>query len=298
MGKENKTIGFIGLGVMGSKIAGRLISAGGYNLGLYNRTSKKAEELVKQGGWLADSPKQLAEKSDVIIVCLTDGNAVKELMEGKDGAFAGATPGTIFIDCSTISVLVTKELAEKAESLGFHWLDAPVLGGPKMAEDGEMPFVVGGSKEILEEIKEILEVVGKKIAWMGGTGLGQAAKLVHNLTCGISLVAFSEALILGEKFGLSKKQTLEVLMNGVVDSTLLKMKEEKFEKSEFEPTNAPLVNIVKDLTLATDAANSLELDLPTLQAAKEMYDKAKEHGLGQQDTSSVIKALEIENHKQ
>lgn len=293
----DKKIGFIGLGAMGSKIAGRLINPGGFNLGLYNRSSEKADELVEQGGWLAGSPKQLAEKSDVIFTCVTDGNAIKELMEGEQGAFAGAKPGTIFIDCSTISALITQELAAKAKNSGFHWLDAPVLGGPKMAEDGEMPFVVGGSEEILEEVKEILETVGKKIVYMGGPGLGQAAKLVHNLTCGIFLVAYSESLFLGEKLGLSKKQILEVLQNGVVGSTLLNMKEEKFEKGEFEQTNAPMVNILKDLTLATDAASSLEINLPTLQAAKEMYDKAKEHGLGQQDTSSVFKVLEIENDK-
>ncbi len=288
----NKKIGFIGLGAMGSKIAGRLISAGGYDLGLFNRTPEKAAVLVSGGSWQAESPKQLAERCNVIITVVTDGPAVREMVMGEAGAFAGAKPGTVFIDCSTIDVKTTRDLAEEAERLGCHWLDAPVLGSPKSAQDGEMPFVVGGLKEVLEEVKPILEVVGKKIVWMGESGLGQAAKLVHNITCGISLVAYSEALILGEKLGLSKKQTLEVLLNGAVVSPLLTMKAPKFEQNQFEPTMAPLVNMRKDLTLADDAAKTLHLNLPSLAVAKQMYDLAKENGLGRQDTSSVIKAME------
>ena len=291
---KEKKIGFIGLGAMGSKIAERLMRSGGYKLGVFNRTSKKADEFVKRGAWLAKTPKELGERSDVIITVVTDDKAVRDVVEGENGVFAGARQGTIFIDCGTISVIATKELAKKAESLGFHWLDAPVLGSPKSAEDGEMPFVIGGSKEKLDEIKEILEVVGKKIIWMGEPGLGQAAKIVHNITCGISLMAYSEAILLGEKFGLTRKQTLDTLMNGAVNSTLLTMKAPKFEIDEFEPTNAPLVNIVKDLTLATDAAKLLNIKLPALLASKEAYDLAKENNFGHHDTSSVIKILRLD----
>jgi len=287
-----KKIGFIGLGAMGSKIAQRLITAGGFNLTVFNRTPEKANELVVLGAVLAASPKVLAENSDVIMISVSDDVAVRAVVLGEAGAFVGACQGAVFIDCSTISVAATREFAAQAEKMGFAWLDAPVLGSPQMAIDGEMPFVVGGSEQVLEANKEILEVVGKKIVYMGGVGLGQAAKLVHNLVCGISLVAFSEALVLGEKLGLARKQTLEVLANGAVGSRLLTMKTPKFEEDLFEPTAAPLVNMRKDLTLATEAARMLNLTLPETSIARQLYDKAVEQGLSRQDTSSIIKALQ------
>ncbi len=288
---KTQRIGFIGLGSMGSKIAGRLMAAGGYVPVVYNRTAEKAAAIVGRGAKLAKSPKELAACSDVVFTVLSNDKAVRDVMEGETGAFAGAAPGTIFVDCGTSSVQATRDLAQQAERMGFHWIDAPVLGSPQSAEAGEMAFVAGGDPKILEQIEGILKVVGPKIVWMGGSGMGQAAKLVHNLVCGISLVAFSEALVLGEKLGLTRKQVLEVLLNGAVSSTLLKIKAAKFESNQFEPTTATLINMSKDLILAQDAAEALNLQLPVLFSAKKLYDAAMECGLGRQDTSSVIKAL-------
>lgn len=288
---KNKKIGFIGLGAMGSKMAGRLLTQG-YTLGVFNRTESKTKELVKKGAWLAKSPKELAEKSDVVMLCVTDAAAIHTLIEGPKGAFAGAKPGVVFIDSSTISVSATREFNKKALKQHLHWLDAPVLGNPKMSEDGEQSFVVGGEEKILKQVREVLEAIGKKIVWMGESGLGEAAKLVHNLTCGVSLVAYSEALLLGEKIGLTREQTLEVLLNGATASKLLTMKAPKFKDNVFSPTAAILSNMCKDLALIEEDGKAFHQVLPTLEVTKKLYDKAKKRGLGQEDTSSIIKVLE------
>jgi 3-hydroxyisobutyrate dehydrogenase len=285
-----KKIGFIGLGSMGFAIAGRLLSEG-YELGVYNRTTTKADGLLKKGAWLAKTPRELAEKSDVVMLCVTDDGAIRAVMEGKSGALMGAKKGEIFIDCSTVSVSVTRDMDKKTKKIGAHWLDAPVLGNPKMSEDGEQSFVVGGDKKILEKVRPTLESIGTKIVYMGKSGLGQASKIVHSLTCAISLVAYSEAILLGEKFGLARKQTLDVLQNGAVASKLLSMKAPKLESNTFTPTAAKLFNMVKDLSLVTAEGKAFHQVLPALAVTKKLYDLAKRKGLSQEDTSSVIKVL-------
>lgn len=287
-----KKIGFIGLGIMGSRMARRLIACG-YPLMVYNRSAQKTDALVNLGAGRADNPKQLANCSDVIIIMVSDDQAVQAVTGGKSGTFAGAQPGAVFIDCSTISVETTKYLAQQAERLGFYWLDAPVLGGPSAAEAGELPFIVGGLQSILEQNLDIFNALGKKVVLMGENGMGQAAKIVHNLTCGISLAAFSEAIVLGEKFGLTRKQVLETLLGGGVSSPLLKIKAPKFEQNNFEPAFA-LAMMGKDLTLAKNAAKRFGLQLPALSAAKEIYDLAKAQGFGEEDSSAIIKFYEKE----
>lgn len=283
-------IGFIGLGAMGSRMAKRLIPSE-YPLMVYNRAISKTNAFVNLGAKRAENPKQLANFSDVIITMVSDDQAVQAVTEGEWGTFAGARPGAVFIDCSTISVKMTKYLAQQAEQLGFFWLDAPVLGGPSAAEAGELPFVVGGLKIILEQNEEILRTLGQRIVWMGESGMGQAAKIVHNLACGISLAAFSEAIILGEKFGLTRKQVLETLLGGGVTSPLLKVKAPKFEQNNFEPAFA-LAMMDKDLTLAENAAGKFGLRLPALSATKKLYDLAEGLGLGAEDSSAIIKLYE------
>lgn len=285
-----KKIGFIGLGTMGSRMAKRLLSAG-FRLTVYNRTADKADALVDSGAHFAVNPKQLAENSEVIIIMVSDDRAIREIVSGKFGAFMGALPGMVFIDCSTISVETTKYLALSAENLGFYWLDAPVLGGPSAAESGELPFVVGGPKKILDENMEIFNALGK-VVWMGENGMGQAAKIVNNMACGISLVAYSEAIILAENYGLTRKQILDVL-DGPLGCALLKAKASKFEQNCWKPSFA-LTMMDKDLALALDAVETFRLELPVLSATKKLYDLAKILGFGNLDSSAVIKALEKE----
>lgn len=286
-----KKIGFAGLGIMGSRMAKRLIAAG-YDLTVYNRTIEKTDKLISLGAQFAANPRQLAENSDVIITMVSDDPALCAVTEGGSGAFAGARLNTVFIDCSTISVKTTKNLARQAQDFGFNWLDAPVLGGPAAAEAGELPFVVGGSQNILELNADIFNVLGKRVVWMGENGMGQAAKIVHNLTCGVSLAVFSEAIMLGEKFGLTRKQVLETLLNGGVASPLLKAKAAKFEQNNFEPAFA-LAMMGKDLMLARNAAKEFGLMLPVLSDTEWLYAIAKAYGFGGLDSSAVIKALEI-----
>lgn len=285
-----KKIGFIGLGSMGSKLAERLMTCG-FQLGVFNRTPGKMDQFVKNGAWKAKNPKELAQKSDIIVTCVTNDAAIRAVMEGENGALAGANAKTVFIDMSTVSVSITKNIAKKAQLIGANWLDAPVLGSPQMAEAGEMPFVVGGPQTVLEENRDILEAIGKKIVYMGESGMGQASKIVHSLVCAVSLVAYSEALLLGEKFGLTRDQTLDVLLNGAVASPLLKMKAPKFKENMFKPTTARLFNMCKDLSLIANEGIIFHQALPTFTITKELYDKAKQQGLENEDTSSIIKII-------
>lgn len=287
-----KKIGFIGLGSMGSKLAARLITLG-FPLGIFNRTPEKMNKFAKNGAWEAKSPKELAQKSDVILTCVTDDTAIREIMEGENGAMAGAMAKTVFIDMSTVSVSVTKDLEKKARKIGASWIDAPVLGSPQMAEAGNMPFVVGGLQKVFEENRDILEAIGKKILYMGESGMGQAAKIVHTLVCAVSLVAYSEALLLGEKLGLSKNQTLDVLLNGAVSSPLLTMKAPKLRENVFQPTAARLTNMCKDLALIVDEGKAFHQELPTLTITKKLYERAKQIGLGDSDTSSIINVISL-----
>ncbi len=284
-------IGFIGLGSMGSTVAGRLI-ASGHSLTVFNRTADKAESLTNKGATVAESAKALAEMCDVIFICVTGDDALRALMTGDDGALAGAKSGTIFIDVSTDSVTVTRDMEARAKAKGAKWLDAPMLGSPKMAEEGEMPFVVGGSEEALETVRPVLESIGKNITYMGTSGLGQAAKIVHGVACAISLIAYSEALLLGDKMGLSREQTLAVLNNGAVGSKLLTLKTPRYKDDSYTPTNARLANMIKDVSLAYSEGESFGQKMPALKVTKELYDEAKKMGLTDEDTSAVLKVLQ------
>ncbi|KKW29979.1 MAG: 3-hydroxyisobutyrate dehydrogenase [Parcubacteria group bacterium GW2011_GWA2_52_8] len=270
-------------------MAGRLLKAG-YPLTVFNRSPQKSKSLVDQGAKPASTPKELAGAAEIIIMMLSDDSAVRQVIEGREGAFAGAHPGTIFVDCGTISVKTTQDLASQAENSGFHWLDAPVLGGPAAAESGDLPFVVGGEKEILEKVGDTLKVLGKKITWMGQSGMGQAAKQVHNMVAGIFLEAYGEAIHLGEKWGLTRKQILEVLSQGAVNSPLLGYKISKYETDKFDPSFA-LALMSKDLELAQKAGTELGLSLSVLKRVSDIFAEAKANGLGEEDSSAIIKAL-------
>ncbi len=275
---------------MGSSFVKRLLSQG-YEVGVYNRTITKAKALEKEGAWIAKTPKELVEKVDVVMLCVMDDAATRSIMNGKTGALAGAKKGQIFIDCSTVSVSVTREMDKNTKKRGAHWLDTPALGNPKMSEDGEQSFVVGGNEKILKEVLPVLESIGNKVVYMGKSGLGQAAKIVHSLVCGVSLVAYGEAVLLGNKFGLSRKQTLDVLLNGAVASKLLTIKAPKLESNTFTPTAARLANMLKDITLAAVDGKAFHQELPTLTVTKKLYDLAKKKGMENQDTSSIIKVI-------
>lgn len=286
---KTQKIGFIGLGTMGLRMARQLIYCS-YPLMVYNRTIKKTDALVNEGARRATTLKQLARNSDVIITMVSDDDAICAVTEGKSGAFTGARPGTDFIDCSTISVKTTRYLSGLAEERGFNWLDAPVLGGPVAAEKGELPFVVGGPQNVLRRNMEIFNALGNKVVWMGESGMGQAAKIVHNMVCGIMLTAFSESLLLGEKFGLSRNQILELLSSGAVGCPLLNAKSLKFEQDNYSPSFS-LALMDKDLTLAENAAREFGLTLLALITTKAQYDIAKIWGFGKEDSSAIFKAL-------
>lgn len=286
-----RNVGFIGLGSMGEAMARRLL-ASGYTLSVYNRTKERAASLAKAGARLSATPRDLAEHSDIVMLSLTDDAAIRAVMEGANGALAGLRRGMVVVDCSTVSVSITREMAARAAEAGAAWLDAPVLGNPRMSENGEQTFVVGGDEHAFEACLDLFQTLGTTITYMGGTGAGQAAKIVHTLACAVSLAAYSEAIVLGERLGLERAQILDVLQKGAVASRLLDMKAPKYLEGAYMPTNARLYNMCKDIGLIAAEGRAFGQELPVLDAVRQLYARAEKLGLEDEDTSSVIKVLE------
>ena len=181
---ELKKIGFIGIGLMGQGMSKNLLKAG-YDVTVWNRTEAKTKSVVEAGAKLAKSPKEVAEKSDIIVSIVTGSNDVKQVLLGENGAIRGAKKGDIFIDMSTISPIATKEIAEELAKKGCEMLDGPVSGGVIGADNGTLSIMVGGKPEVYEECKPLLEAMGKTITYIGGNGDGQVCKAVNQILVGI-----------------------------------------------------------------------------------------------------------------
>ncbi len=284
-----KRIGFIGMGAMGSRMAARLLDAG-FQLTVYNRTHNKTKTLVERGAKLAESPRTLAENAEVVISMISDDVAVKEVMEGKNGAFSGASRGTVFIDSSTITPSGTQHLAKAANEQGFEWLDAPVLGSTPAAEAGKLTFLVGGKSEILESHQDIFSAMGQRVVHIGENGAGQTAKLVHNLVCGILLEAMGEALLLGEKAGLERKQIVEIFSTGAFNSPVVQAKIPLILQDKYDAMFA-LGMMHKDISLALKTAQELNTNLPVLSLVKEIYAKGVSKGYEKLDCAAIMRVI-------
>nr|MBA3790689.1 NAD-binding protein [Rubrobacter sp.] len=221
-------IGFVGLGIMGRPMARNLMEDG-YELVLYNRTEEKAEELAQEGtAEVAGSPREVAENSDIIITMLPDSPQVEEVLAGEGGVLEGLGEGSLIVDMSTISPVVTKELAAKAGERGASMLDAPVSGGDVGAINGELSIMVGGSEEDFERAKPLFDVMGKVATLVGPVGSGQVVKACNQIVVALNIEAVSEALVLGSKAGVAPEKVVEALSGGLAGSAVMEAKKEKF----------------------------------------------------------------------
>lgn len=203
-------VGFIGTGIMGGPMAQNLMEAG-HELVLYNRTIEKAEEIAGDGATVAGSPREVAESCDLIVLMLPDSPQVEEVVEGEDGVLEGIREGSLVVDMSTISPVVTRELAEKLEERGATMLDAPVSGGEPGAQQGTLAIMVGGGEEDFERARPLLEVMGDTITHVGPTGAGQTAKAANQIVVAVTLEGISEALVLASKAGVAPEKILEAI---------------------------------------------------------------------------------------
>jgi 2-hydroxy-3-oxopropionate reductase len=282
------TVGFIGLGIMGKPMAKNLIEAG-YDLVAYNRTREKAEELG--GATVAETPKEVAEQSDIIITMLPDSPQVEEALDGEDGVLEGVKEGALVVDMSTISPVVTEELADRAQERGASMLDAPVSGGDVGAIDGTLSIMVGGSEEDFERVLPLFEVMGKTVTHVGPVGRGQVVKAANQIVVALTIEAVSEALVLGSKAGVSPEKILDVLGGGLAGNKVMEVKREKMLDHSFDPGFRVELHH-KDLGIALAAGREYGVTLPVTAVVDQMLETLKMLGRGDQDHSALLTLIE------
>jgi 3-hydroxyisobutyrate dehydrogenase/glyoxylate/succinic semialdehyde reductase len=282
-------IGFIGLGLMGVRMANNLLDNGN-ELIVYNRTKDKAETLIKKGAVIAESPSEVGKQVNIIFTMLSDPSAVEEVAFGENGFLNKFKQNSLWIDCSTVNPSFTKSTAAKVKKLNLRFIDAPVAGTTIPAEKGELIFFVGGDKKDFEEIHPLLELMGKKILYLGDNGKGTSMKMVINLILGQAMIAFSEGLVLGESLGFTKEELYNILLGGPVAAPFLTGKKDKIAKNNFEP-EFPLQWMFKDFQLASLTGYENNVALPMTNQAKELYSLAIKYGFGEKDFSSIYNFL-------
>jgi len=287
---KNVKVGFIGLGIMGKPMAQNLLKAG-FELTVYNRTKPSLDVLVAAGAKVAASPKEVAERSDFVITIVTDSEAVKEVVLGKDGVIEGAHPGLVVIDMSTISPSVTRSVSASLAAKGAAMLDAPVSGGDTGARQGTLTIMVGGPDQAFEDSLPILKAMGKKVEHMGGTGAGQLTKLANQILVACNMVGVCECLNFAKKAGLDVGKVIDSLSAGAATSWSLVNLGPKVEKRDFAP-GFKVKLLQKDLRYLLSAADDLNAPLPATALVHQLYAQLEERGLGEVGTQALITAIE------
>ncbi|MCL6439661.1 MAG: 2-hydroxy-3-oxopropionate reductase [Rubrobacteraceae bacterium] len=284
-------VGFVGLGIMGWPMAENLVQAG-YDLTVHNRTKKKAEEFAKNtGAQLAESPREVANNSDVVITMLPGPPEVEEVFLGEDGLIEGAGTGALLVDMSTSSPLLARKIAEVAREQGASALDAPVSGGDVGAKEGTLSIMVGGEQEDFERARPLFEVMGRTITHVGPSGAGQVVKAANQIVVALSIEAVSEALVLGERGGVSAEKILDVLSGGLAGNRVMEVKREKFLSHVFEPGGKARYHH-KDLGIALDTARELGVVLPAAALADQLFAALEAQGRGDLDHSALLVLVE------
>jgi 3-hydroxyisobutyrate dehydrogenase-like beta-hydroxyacid dehydrogenase len=279
-------IGFIGLGIMGSRMAANL-QKGGHALIVHNRTREKAEPLLSRGAVWAGSPAAVAAQAEIIFTMLAPTRTVEETALGPDGLLSALEPRRLWVDCSTVNPSFSKEMAVAARARGVRFLDAPVSGSKSQAAEAALSFLVGGEASDLEACRPLLECMGNRITHCGGPGMGASLKMVINQLLGTGMAAFAEALVFGESLGLSRAALFEALLGGPAAAPFLKLKRERIEQGNYAPADFPLRWLQKDLHLAAVSAHETGAAMPLTNVTKEIYRLAIRAGRGAEDFSAI-----------
>jgi 3-hydroxyisobutyrate dehydrogenase-like beta-hydroxyacid dehydrogenase len=286
-------IGFIGLGIMGSRMAANLLDKG-FDLIVYNRTKEKANGLLEKGAKWAKSPRELAQKADIVFTMLANPAIVEKVATGEEGFLPGMKEGALWVDSSTVNPSFSRRMAKEASSRGLRFLDAPVTGSLKPAEQGQLVFLVGGNENDLDEVRPYLNAMGKSIQHLGENGKGSSMKIIINLMLAQNMAVFSEAVSLGEALGLDKEVVMETLLEGPTAAPSLKLKKDNILSNQFEP-EFPLEHLQKDLQLVSISAFESNLAMPVANVTKEVYALAKQQGLSKKDFSAIYSLLSNKN---
>lgn len=283
-------IGFIGLGIMGKPMAGKLIE-GGHTLFLQTR-SGVPDELTAAGGSACKTPKEVAQKADIIITMVPDTPDVEKVLFGENGVAEGLSKGKIVVDMSSISPIATREFAERLQKLGADYVDAPVSGGEVGAKNAALTIMVGANDATFEKVKPLFELMGKNITLVGGIGAGQVCKVANQIVVALNIEAVGEALLLASKAGVDPAKVRQALMGGFASSKILEVHGERMIKRTFDPGFRIELH-QKDLNLALSTARGLGVSLPNTATAQELFNSCQAHGGGKWDHSAMVKALEI-----
>lgn len=284
---SNLSVGFIGLGIMGRGMATNLLKKG-FRLVVYNRTRTRAEELGKIGAEIAESPSEVAKRTDIIIIMVTDGPDVEQVLFGKGGIIEGCRGGQIIIDMGTNSPEYSVSFSERLKACGAEFLDAPVTGGDVGAKEGTLTIMVGGDREIFERIKHVLEAMGKTIVYAGPVGSGQKLKLVNQVSVALQMVALVESLELAKASGLNVEDVYKVLSTGGARSFTVESYMPRIMKGDMEP-GFKAAHLKKDLGYAVRLASYLNVPLPGTSLAFELYKALVNAGNGESGTQALIR---------
>ena len=284
-------VAFLGLGIMGSGMARRLL-ANGFPVAVFNRDPQKAGAFADAGGRVTTSARDAAAGAEVIISMVADDTASRAMWLGENGALSAAAPGTVCIDSSTVTVDWVRELSAAVEARKCEFLDAPVTGSKNQAASGELNFLVGGSAGTLEKVQPVLAAMSKSMTLVGPVGSGALIKLINNFVCGVQIIALGEALTMIERSGLDRGRALEVLTQGAPGSPLVKAVSARMTAADYTP-NFLLRLMAKDLTYSIQEADKLSIHLNTAEAALDTFKKAIAAGHGEQDIAAAVELLRV-----
>jgi len=288
-------IGFIGLGIMGSRMAANL-QKHGYSLVVFNRTRAKAEPLLGPCGTFSDSPAKVADQVDILFTMLANPEAVEEAALRANGFLNYLRPNALWVDCSSVNPSFSKKMAAAAAARQIRFVDAPVTGSAAVAEQGKLVFWVGGEDADLETIRSLLLCMGNKIVHVGSHGMGTSLKMVINLLIGNAMAAFAEGMALGEGLGISREVLFDSLLGMPAVAPFLAVKREKIERGNYDP-EFPLRWMQKDLHLASVSAYESGMAMPVTNVTKEVYRLAMRGGRGTDDFSAIYEFATGDNEK-
>jgi 3-hydroxyisobutyrate dehydrogenase-like beta-hydroxyacid dehydrogenase len=289
MADGKKSVGYLGMGIMGSAMAGRLADAG-FPLTVWNRSKDKCDPLASKGAKVADTPKQVVESCDIVFACTSDPASARAVVFGEGGVLAGMGPGKKFVDMSTVDEECSKEIAAAITAKGGIFLEAPVSGSKGPALNGQLVILAAGSKELKEEAQPMFDMMGKRTFFLGEVGCGARMKLVINMVMGINMVALCEGLAVGTKSGLDGADILEVIKEGAIACPMYGLKGPTMMAGKYDPA-FPLKHEQKDMRLAVGLGDQVAQPLPLAAAANEAFKAAMASGRGDDDFSAVFEAI-------
>ena len=284
-----KKIGIIGLGMLGNAVALHLVDSG-YEVTVYNRTKGKSEELEKKGAAIVESPKEVAENSELVIIIVKEADAVKQVSFENNGIVNGNHEKLIVADMSTIDPSESKNISKQFIDSGIIKLDIPVMGGPNVAITGDLVLMASGNKQSFENCKEVFDTIANKVFFLGESGVANSIKLAMNLQITMLAMALSEGIILVKKSNVDPKIFLKILNSTYFKTGMSEKKAYKMIEGKYE-TTFTLSNLKKDITTMTKAAKSLGVELPMISKAEEVYENAIKEGFGDIDYTGIIEYL-------